>query len=248
MSALSESADEPVVADRSDRSDTSYRSDLVAEAQEVSKVYRRGAEEIRAVDSITFEIRAGEFVAVVGPSGAGKTTLLQLLGAMDTPTSGILRIAGQDVAHLSDGELTRLRRDHIGFVFQHFSLLPTLSVAENVAIPALFAGKSRESRSRVDMLLDRVGLLPRRDHRPAELSGGEMQRAAIARALINQPKLLLADEPTGNLDSATSTRIVELLKELNRDGLTVVVVTHNESLAAEAVRRIELRDGRIVDV
>jgi ABC-type lipoprotein export system ATPase subunit len=216
---------------------------VVVEAADLIKVYRRGHEEVRAVDGISFVIREGEFVAVVGPSGAGKSTLLQLLGGMDTPTSGSLRLAGREVSGMSDGELTRLRRTFVGFVFQHFGLVPTLTVAENVALPCLFS--HREARGRVDSLLERVGLSHRRSHRPAQLSGGEMQRVAIARALVNDPRLVLADEPTGNLDSRTSDRILELLRELNRDGLTVVVVTHNESLAASADRRIILRDGRI---
>ncbi len=220
----------------------------VAEAENLSKVYRRGDEEVRAVDGISFRIDEGEFVAVVGPSGAGKSTLLQLLGGMDTPTSGNLRLAGRELSGMGDGELTRLRRGFVGFVFQHFGLVPTLTVAENVALPCLFSHcDSREAKSRVDSLLERVGLTQRRKHSPAHLSGGEMQRVAIARALVNSPKLLLADEPTGNLDSQTSARILELLHELNGDGLTVVVVTHNESLAAAAERRITLRDGKIVE-
>jgi putative ABC transport system ATP-binding protein len=218
-------------------------ADAVIRAENLRKVYRRGAESVVAVDDISLTVVLGEFVAIVGPSGAGKTTLLQLLGAMDTPTEGRLFLAGQEVSRLSDGQLTRLRREQIGFVFQHFGLLPTLTVAENVALPALFR---RASRDRVDLLLDRVGLSHRRGHRPSELSGGEMQRAAIARALINSPRLLLADEPTGNLDSATGAAILELLRDLQRDdGLTVVVVTHNPTLADAAARRIILRDGRI---
>ncbi len=215
----------------------------VIEAVGLTKVYRRGVEEVRAVDGISFEIRGGEFVAVMGPSGAGKTTLLQLIGAMDVPTSGSIKLTGRELARLPDSELTRLRRDHIGFVFQHFGLLPTLSVAENIALPATFGGNQK--RPRVDDLLERVGLSHRKSHRPAELSGGEMQRVAIARALVNSPDLLLADEPTGNLDSATSERIIELLHSLNGDGLTVVVVTHNELLADSSARRILLVDGRI---
>ena len=212
-------------------------------ASDVTKVYRRGAEEVRAVDGISFEIQGGEFVAIMGPSGAGKTTLLQLIGAMDTPTSGSIKLLERELAGLPDSELTRLRRDHIGFVFQHFGLLPTLSVAENIALPASFGGQKKHPR--VDDLLERVGLTHRKDHRPSQLSGGEMQRVAIARALINSPDLLLADEPTGNLDSETSRRIIELLHSLNRDGLTVVVVTHNDTLAEAAARRIHLIDGRI---
>lgn len=217
---------------------------LVVEARNVSKIYRRGAEYIRAIDDISFQIGDGESVAVVGPSGSGKTTLLQLVGGMDAPTSGELRVAGQDMTRMGDPALTRLRRAQIGFVFQHFGLLPTLSVEENVLLPALFA--RRVARERAEMLLARVGLSARRGHRPGELSGGEMQRTAIARALINQPRLLLADEPTGNLDTEAGRRIIALLQELRDDGLTVIVVTHNEEFAHVADRRLVLRDGRLV--
>lgn len=218
----------------------------IIEARDLVKTYRRGREEIRAVDGLTFGIEPGEFAAVIGPSGAGKTTLLQLIGSMDRPTSGSLTVLTQELsASLPERELTRLRRDHIGFVFQHFGLLPTLSVAENVALPSLFR-RERADRARVDDLLARVGLTHRKNHRPAELSGGEMQRVAIARALVHAPKLLLADEPTGNLDSRTSASLLDLLLELRRDeGLTVVVVTHNDALAAAADRRLTLRDGRL---
>jgi putative ABC transport system ATP-binding protein len=222
---------------------TASTNSVVIEGRDLVKVYRRGVEEVRAVDGISFTVREGEFVAVVGPSGAGKTTLLQLIGAMDVPTSGSLRLMGRELRGLPDRELTRLRRDHIGFVFQHFGLLPTLTVAENVALPGSFGG--RKKGRQVGELLERVGLAHRKDHRPAQLSGGEMQRVAIARALVNSPQLLLADEPTGNLDSATSGRIVDLLLSLNADGLTVVVVTHNEALAASAQRSLCLRDGRV---
>jgi putative ABC transport system ATP-binding protein len=220
-------------------------TDAVLQACDLTKIYRRGIEEVRAVDDISLTIHRGEFVAIVGPSGAGKTTLLQLLGAMDVATSGSLQIMGQEVSRLSDGPLTRLRRDHIGFVFQHFGLLPTLTVAENVALPARFGGL-KPSRD-VHELLERVGMSHRADHRPSQLSGGEMQRTAIARALVNGPQFLLADEPTGNLDSATSERILDLFRSLNEDGLTIVVVTHNETLAAAAGRKIVLRDGRIAE-
>ncbi len=216
----------------------------VVQAEGLTKLYRRGTEEVRAVDNVYFRIDPGEFVAIVGPSGSGKTTLLQLLGAMDAPTSGRLSLSGQELSGLSDAALTRLRREQIGFVFQHFGLLPTLSVAENVALPALLS--RREVRGRVDELIESVGLSHRRRHRPAQLSGGEMQRAAIARALINSPRLLLADEPTGNLDSATGADILALFQQLQRDGLTVIVVTHNESLAHAADRRLYLHDGQII--
>jgi putative ABC transport system ATP-binding protein len=219
------------------------RSSLVVEAVALTKLYRRGAEAVRALDGVSFEIGRGEFVAVVGPSGAGKTTLLNLIGCMDAPTSGVLRIAGQDTQGLSERARTRMRREQIGFVFQHFGLLPTLTVAENVALPTLFS--RRRAEQRVTELLEKVGLSHRRDHRPHELSGGEMQRVAIARALINAPQILLADEPTGNLDTATGASIIALLQQLHAEGLTIIVVTHNEALAAAAQRQIVLRDGRL---
>jgi ABC-type lipoprotein export system ATPase subunit len=224
--------------------ETAGRRALVVEARNLSKIYRRGSDEIRAVDNVDFSIEPGEFVAIFGPSGAGKSTLLQMIGCMDTPTSGSLRIDGRETAKLSDRELTDLRRDHVGFVFQHFGLLPTMTVAENVAIPAMFS--RRKVKDQVDVLIEKVGLSHRKNHRPAHLSGGEMQRTAIARALINSPRLLLADEPTGNLDTATSDVIIALLRTLNAEGLTVVVVTHNDALANVATRRIGFRDGKIV--
>ena len=214
-------------------------------AENLTKLYRRGTEEVRAVDGVSLSIDAGEFVALVGPSGSGKTTLLQLLGGMDTPTSGTLSVDGQDLTRLSDRALTRLRGERLGFVFQHFGLLPTLSAAENVALPALLAGKPRGSVP-VDSLLERVGLAHRKNHRPGQLSGGEMQRVAIARALASGPKLLLADEPTGNLDAKTGESILKLFSELHGDGLTLIVVTHNADIAVVAQRIVTLQDGKIV--
>ena len=213
-------------------------------AENLRKEYKRGNETIVAVDNIDLQIAHRAFVAITGPSGAGKTTLLQLLGAMDTPTSGTLSIDGVPVGP-SDRDLTRLRREKIGFVFQHFGLLPTLTVAENVALAATKAG-AKETKARTAELLERVGLNHRARHRPTELSGGEMQRVAIARALVNKPALLLADEPTGNLDSQTGEAITRLLHQLREDsGVTVVVVTHNEALAQTADERLILRDGRL---
>jgi putative ABC transport system ATP-binding protein len=219
--------------------------DAVISATALTKIYPRGREQVRALDNMTFDVKRGEFVALVGPSGAGKTTLLNLVGCMDAPTSGALKLLGKPVQDLTERERTRLRREQIGFVFQHFGLLPTLTVAENVALPAFFAG--RQTTGRLDELLAKVGLEHRRDHRPHELSGGEMQRVAIARALINQPQLLLADEPTGNLDRATGETIIALFEQLNREGLTILVATHNAALARAARRQIELGDGRVVD-
>ena len=217
----------------------------VIRAENLRKTYRRGAEEVVAVDQVSFEVAPGEFLAIVGPSGAGKSTLLQLIGAMDNPTSGQLYIAGSEVSRLSDAGRTRLRRESIGFVFQHFGLLPTLTVAENIGLPLLL--NRAHSPDRIELLMERVGLTHRRRHRPAELSGGEMQRVAIARALVNQPKFLLADEPTGNLDSVNSDAILQLFHELRQDGLTVIVVTHNQEFAQSADRRLTLRDGKIVN-
>ena len=218
-------------------------SSPIISATNLSKVYVRGREEIKALDNATFEVGVGEFVAIVGPSGAGKSTLLNLVGCMDAPSSGTLKLMGRRVEQLAEAERTRLRRDQLGFVFQHFGLIPTLTVAENIALPALFARRSAAGKT--EELLTKVGLEHRRDHRPHELSGGEMQRAAIARSLINNPALLLADEPTGNLDSATGETIIELFERLNRDGLTILVVTHNSRLANSAHRHIELVDGRL---
>jgi putative ABC transport system ATP-binding protein len=218
---------------------------VVVEAEGLTKVYRRGAEEVRALNSVSFTIRRGEFVAIVGPSGAGKTTLLNLVGCMDSPTSGRLRLEGAEVQALDERARTRLRRERLGFVFQHFGLVPTLTVAENVSLPLLFARRS--DARRVAALLEKVGLTHRREHRPHQLSGGEMQRAAIARALVNQPALLLADEPTGNLDRATGEAIIALFRQLHAEGLTLVVVTHNPALAAAAQRPLRLADGRLVN-
>jgi putative ABC transport system ATP-binding protein len=214
----------------------------VISAEGLTKTYQRGREPVHALDGISFEIRQAEFVAITGPSGAGKTTLLNLLGCMDVPTSGTLRIAGHAVQGLDEPARTQLRREQIGFVFQQFGLIPTLTVSENVSLPALFA---RRRKAPLDELLQRVGLEHRRHHRPHQLSGGEMQRVAIARALINRPKLILADEPTGNLDSASGDSIIKLFQELNADGMTIVVVTHNTAMAAAAPRQIQLLDGRL---
>lgn len=215
----------------------------IVAAAALTKVYSRGREQVRALADATFEVFRGEFVAVTGPSGSGKTTLLNLIGCMDTPTSGTLRINGIDVHAFSEAGRTRFRREQVGFVFQHFGLLPTLSVSENVALPLLFS--RRAAGPEIDRLLERVGLQDRRHHRPGELSGGEMQRVAIARALANRPALLLADEPTGNLDTATGDSVITLFRKLHAEGLTLIVVTHNPALAASAQRQIRLADGHL---
>jgi len=215
-------------------------------ASGLTKLYRRGREVVRALEAVSFEIKRGEFSAIIGPSGSGKTTLLNLLGCMDEPTSGTLSIGGRELRQFTEAARTEFRRTQIGFIFQHFGLMPTLSVVENITLPLLFSGRRTASRD-IEELLERVQLKHRRDHRPSELSGGEMQRVAIARALIHQPSLLLADEPTGNLDSATGDSLIALLRELHAGGLTIIIVTHNASVAAVAQRRIRLQDGRIVE-
>jgi putative ABC transport system ATP-binding protein len=214
---------------------------------ELTKTYGGGETEVRALDGVSIEIADGEMVAIMGPSGSGKSTLLHLLGALETPTSGTIELTGRRFDGLDDRELTLLRRDGIGFVFQFFNLLGTLSAEENVLLPALIAGRQDDAmRDRARELLGRVGLAARSGHLPSELSGGEQQRVSIARALLMRPALVLADEPTGNLDSRSSAEILELLGELNRgDGHTIVMVTHDPAAAATAGRVLFLRDGRL---
>jgi putative ABC transport system ATP-binding protein len=217
------------------------------EVRGLTKVFGSGETEVRALDGIDFVVARGEMVAIMGPSGSGKSTLLHLLGALETPTSGTIALAGRRFEGLDDKELTLLRREGIGFVFQFFNLLPALTAEENVLLPALIAGERSDAvRERVGTLLDRVGLGARASHLPSELSGGEQQRVSIARALLMRPELVLADEPTGNLDSHSSAEILKLLSELNsRDGHTIVMVTHDPDAAAIAGRIINLRDGRV---
>ena len=219
------------------------------EAEHLRRIYRRGTEEIAAVDDISLRIDRGSFTSVVGPSGSGKTTLINVLGCLDNPSSGTLRLGGRDVfadcKGLSEAKLTVIRREAFGYIFQKFFLVPTLTVIENVILPFTFYRKPGAEQD-VERLLKALGLDRRADHLPGQLSGGEMQRVAIARALVNRPDILLADEPTGNLDTARSEEIGAILKELNtRDGLTVILVTHNLRLAALAQRTIELRDGKV---
>ncbi len=212
----------------------------------VVRAYPRGATEVVALAGVSLDVREGEKLAIMGPSGSGKTTLLSILGCLDRPTRGEHLFDGRRVEGLSDDELSRLRNRSIGFVFQSFHLIPQLTVAENVETPLLYEGAPPATwRPRALRALERVGLAARADHRPTELSGGEAQRAAIARALVTEPRLLLADEPTGNLDSATGEEIAALLDELHARGRTVVLVTHNETLARRAQRVVRLRDGRV---
>jgi putative ABC transport system ATP-binding protein len=216
--------------------------------RDVRRTYRTGAGEVRALDGIDLEIGAGEFVAIEGPSGSGKSTLLQLFGALDRPTSGSMVFDGHQLAQLSEKELTRLRSRDVGFIFQNFNLIPTLTAAENVESAMVPLEKDRtKRRERAAELLALVGLANRADHLPSRLSGGEQQRVAIARALANRPRVILADEPTGNLDSTTADEVVTTLGRLSADqAVTVIVVTHAEDVARRASRRISLRDGQVV--
>ena len=221
----------------------------IVSLRDVRRDYALGAERVHALQGVTLEFERGDYVAIVGPSGCGKSTLLNLIGVIDQPTSGTVEIAGKRVDAMSDRQATSFRLHNIGFVFQRFYLMPILSAIENVTLPMAEAKVAREAREeRAAELLAYVGLGDRRKHRPSELSGGEQQRVAIARALANGPLLLLADEPTGELDASTGAQIISLFRRLNEDGTTIVVVTHDEDLAGAARRKIHMRDGRVVDV
>jgi putative ABC transport system ATP-binding protein len=216
-------------------------------ATALTRSYGDGDPAVHALRGVSLEVPAGQFTAVMGPSGSGKSTLMHLLAGLDAPTSGTVRIGGQDITKMGDRQLTKLRRTHIGFVFQSFNLLPTLTAEENVALPLSIAGR-KPDREALEALLARVGLLERRGHRPAQLSGGQQQRVAIARALIGAPTVLFADEPTGNLDSAAGAGVLELMRDaVDLDGQTTVMVTHEPRAAAIADRVLFLADGRIVD-
>jgi putative ABC transport system ATP-binding protein len=213
----------------------------------VSKTYRTTEVETRALSEVSMEIAPGEFVAIMGPSGCGKSTLLNVLGLLDSPTSGAYGFFGEDVARLPEARLTALRRDRIGFVFQSFNLIDDLTVAENVEVGLLYrGGPGGQRRKRVDQALQRVGMAHRARHRPQQLSGGQQQRVAVARALVSAPSLILADEPTGNLDTANGEAVMALLRDACAAGVTVVMVTHSLVHAAEAQRTIKLLDGRVV--
>lgn len=217
-------------------------------AQDLTKIYRVGEQDLVALDHVTLEIAAGDFVAIMGPSGSGKSTVMNLIGALDVPTSGKLILDGRDIGALSVDELADLRNRTIGFVFQQFNLLARTSALQQVMLPLQYANpRPADSEAMARKRLEQVGLQNRMDHTPRQLSGGQQQRVAIARALVNNPKLLLADEPTGALDSRTSEEIMQLFADLNREGITVIVVTHEPEIALWAGRRITFRDGRIVD-
>ncbi|MFQ3675040.1 MAG: ABC transporter ATP-binding protein [Endomicrobiia bacterium] len=214
------------------------------ELKNVTKLYNRGIEEIHAVDKINLSITKGDFLSIVGPSGSGKTTLLNIIGCLDHPTGGEVIINGQEVSKMNENNLIKIRRKTIGFVFQQFFLIPTLTALENVEIPGLFANNKQRIK-KAEELLNLFGLEKRKNHFPSQLSGGEMQRVAIARALINSPQILLADEPTGNLDSKNAQEVFSLFSQLNKNGLTIVIVTHNIELAKMTNKIVELNDGKI---
>jgi putative ABC transport system ATP-binding protein len=218
----------------------------VIRIRDLSREYRMGSERILALRGVTLEIHRNEYVAVMGPSGSGKSTMMNVLGCLDTPTAGEYWLNGEEVSRLTDDALARVRNREIGFVFQTFNLLPRATALHNVELPLVYAGvRARERRERAASALERVGLAERMGHRPNELSGGQRQRVAIARALVNQPSILLADEPTGNLDSVTSEEIMEVFAGLHSAGQTVIMVTHEPDIAARAQRRIVLRDGQV---
>ena len=216
------------------------------ELKDIKKIYQMGAEEVRANDGISLTIARGEFVAIVGKSGSGKSTLMNIIGALDVPTSGSYLLGGEDVSHMMEDQLAEIRNQMIGFIFQQYNLLPKDNLLENVELPLLYAGIGKaERRKRAMDSLARVGLAEKWANRPSQLSGGQQQRVSIARALAGSPSLILADEPTGALDSRTSREVLDFLKELNQDGNTIVMITHDSSVAMEAKRVVRIHDGRI---
>ena len=221
-------------------------TDAVIQMREMVREYQMGSEIVQALRGVSLHIRRNEYVAIMGPSGSGKSTLMNLIGCLDTPTSGEYWLNGQEVSRMSDDALARVRNREIGFVFQTFNLLPRATALQNVELPLVYAGMSgRERGERAAHALDRVGLANRMDHRPNEMSGGQRQRVAIARALVNEPSILLADEPTGNLDSVTSEEIMRVFGALHAEGQTVILVTHEPDIAEHAARTIVLRDGQV---
>ena len=221
-------------------------SKIVIELRNIIRDFKLGSQTVHVLKGIDLDIKKGEYVALMGPSGSGKSTLMNLLGCLDTPTSGSYNLAGRDVSQMNDNELAEVRNKEIGFVFQTFNLIPRQTALQNVALPLVYAGKTKETRiAQAKNVLNEVGLADRMDHRPNQLSGGQRQRVAIGRALVNSPSIILADEPTGNLDSTTSLEIMKLFDEIHKNGNTLIIVTHEEEIAQYAHRIIRLRDGMI---
>jgi putative ABC transport system ATP-binding protein len=220
--------------------------DSLIEIHDICKIYNPGENEVRALDHIDLKINRGEFVAIIGQSGSGKSTLMNMLGCLDVPSSGTYILNGSDVSHLSDDELSDIRNKEIGFIFQGFNLVQNLTAKENVELPLIYRGVSKKERERLSVTaLEKVGLAHRMEHRPSQMSGGQQQRVAIARAIAQAPPVILADEPTGNLDSASSEEIINILKELHQDNRTVILITHDNDIAAQAKRVIRIKDGKI---
>lgn len=219
---------------------------VLIQIEDICKIYNPGENEVRALDHVNLTVNTGEYVAIIGQSGSGKSTLMNMLGCLDVPTSGEYILNGQNVSHLSDNELSDIRNQEIGFIFQGFNLIPSFTAIENVELPLLYRGIGK--RERHDMAvsaLTKVGLSERMGHKPSEMSGGQQQRVAIARAIAQAPPVILADEPTGNLDSASSKEIIQILKELHKEGRTVILITHDNEIAAQAKRVIRIKDGKI---
>ncbi|MCI9272739.1 MAG: ABC transporter ATP-binding protein [Clostridiales bacterium] len=216
--------------------------------KDIVKCYDMGEEQQTILDHIDFSVREGEFVSILGPSGSGKSTMMNILGCLDVPTSGYYKLSGNDVDHMEERELARIRNREVGFVFQAFQLLPRLTAAENVELPLIYAGvNASERRERAASMLDRVGLSHKMEHYPNQLSGGQQQRVAIARAMVTQPTILLADEPTGALDQKTGRQVMELFQELNREGRTIIMITHDEQIARNASRIVRILDGKLTE-
>lgn len=248
QTAAAASAEVRLAIDALHRNETDFSSLTVAliELRAVSKIYHLGGEEIRALDNVDLDINSGEFISIIGPSGSGKSTLMHILGCLDSPTKGSVKLDGTEIASASTRELARIRNEKVGFVFQFFNLLPKLNVLQNVELPLVYAGCGfRERRKRALEALRMVDMENRANHRPMQLSGGQQQRAAIARALVNRPKIVFADEPTGNLDSHTGETILKLFHDLSQQGSTIALVTHDPEIAAVTPRKIEIRDGKI---
>lgn len=222
--------------------------EALVEIEDICKIYNPGENEVKALDHVSLTICENEFVAIIGHSGSGKSTLMNMLGCLDVPTSGRYCLHGHDVSNMTDDELSDIRNQEIGFIFQGFNLIPSLTAIENVELPLIYRGVGKRERTQLsDAALNKVGLENRKTHRPSEMSGGQQQRVAIARAIAQAPPIILADEPTGNLDSNSTKEIMEILKDLHREGRTVILITHDNDIAAQAMRVIKIMDGRIVE-